>query len=275
MLVPCFGESGNLSRAIQKVLSNSETIILNRAEIASWIEEDGVDAISHFISTFREQPDGIFNAAGIIDPTKSTLDLNKVNFQLPRNLLEATNHLEIPLYTFGSIMERDETCRVSNNYLYSKRKFKSYIDSLDKAKKAFHLHFLVHTWYGVEKIPKHMFLGQIIKSLIEKKKFSMSSGTQMREYHHIEDDLKVVLDLVKNKRYGVIEINHGKPIELRNLAIAIYSHFDCMQFLSIDASINQDDESRASFYYGAVVDSKYHFRHQQAGVIQYIKELMQ
>lgn len=269
------GESGNLSRAIQKVLSNSETMVLNRAEIESWIEEDGVDTISNFISNLRELPEGVFNAAGIIDPAKSTLDLNRVNFQLPRNLLEATNHLEIPLYTFGSIMERDETCRVSNNYLYSKRKFKSYIDSLGKAKKGFHLHFLVHTWYGVEKIPEHMFLGQIVKSLIEKKTFSMSSGTQMREYHHIEDDIKVVLDLVKNKHYGVIEINHGTPIELRNLAIAIYSHFDCMQLLSIDASINQNDESRTSFYQGAVINSKYHFRDQKAGVVQYIKELMQ
>ena len=102
------GESGNLSRAIQKVLSNSETMVLSRAEITSWIEEDGVDAISNFISNLRELPEGVFNAAGIIDPAKSTLDLNRVNFQLPRNLLEATNHLEIPLYTFGSIMERDK-----------------------------------------------------------------------------------------------------------------------------------------------------------------------
>ena len=268
------GESGNLSKAIQKNLINSETMVLTRADIASWIEKDGVNAIMNFTANLPELPKGIFNAAGIIDPSKSLPDLYKVNFQLPRNLLEATNNQEIPLYTFGSIMERDQTCRVSNNYLISKRKFKSYVDDLDKAKKSFHLHFLVHTWYGVEKLPKHMFLGQIVQSLIERKNFTMSSGTQMREYHHIEDDIKVVLDLVRRKQYGVKEINHGMPIELRDLATAIFSYFDCMHLLSIDPSIDQDDESRTSFYQGAFINSSHQFREQKTGVINYIEELI-
>ena len=268
------GEKGNLSRAIQKKLHNSEVLVLNRKQISTWIAPDGVHEIKTFIASLHDEPQGIFNAAGIIDPTKSPLDLEMVNFQLPRNLLEATNDLSIPLYTFGSIMERDQNCRVSNRYLSSKRKFKSYLDELDKLKKSFHLHFLVHTWYGVEKLPEHMFLGQIAKSLKEKKHFAMSSGTQMREYHHVEDDIEVVFDLIQHQQCGEIEINHGIPIELKNLAIAIYSHFNYMQYLSIDASVNQDDESRTSFYQGAVVNSRYRFREQKAGVIEYLEKLV-
>lgn len=268
------GEKGNLSRAIQKKVNESEMLVLNRGQISSWIAKNGVDQIKTFIASLHEEPKGIFNAAGIIDPGKSLLDLETVNFQLPRNLLEATNDLSIPLYTFGSIMEKDRNCRVSNKYLSSKRKFRSYLDELDKSKRNFHLHFLVHTWYGVEKLPEHMFLGQIAKSIIEKKPFTMSSGTQMREYHHIEDDIEVVLDLIQHQQCGVIEINHGIPIELKDLATSIYSHFDCLQYLNIDTRINQVDESRTSFYQGAVINSKYRFREQKNGIIAYLEELI-
>lgn len=268
------GASGNLSQALQESLHHSETMVLSGRAITSWTEIDGVTAISNFLGNLGNKPQAIFNAVGIIDPRIALTQLNKINFNLPCNLLQATNKLQIPLYTFGSIMERDDTRMVSNNYLASKRNFRRFIDDLDIEQKRSHLHLLVHTWYGVKKLPGHMFLGQIVKSLVDKEIFTMTSGTQMREYHHIKDDMKVVLNLVKQQERGIIEINHGSPVELRKLATAIYKYFNSMQLLNINSHISPEDESGISFYRGTIVNSKHEFRDQIRGVIQYIEEFL-
>jgi len=268
------GASGNLSHALQKNFPKSETVILNSVDIASWIEPGGALAAKTFLANLNVQPKGIFNAAGIINPQASLDQLNMVNFVLPCNLLEASNELEIPLYTFGSIMERDDYCRASNNYLVSKRNFKHFIDDLDIEQKISHLHFLVHTWYGVNKLPEHMFLGQIVRSLREKKIFNMTSGTQMREYHHIQDDMKVVLDLINRREQGTIELNHGMPIELRSLANAIFTSFNCLELLNVDLNISSADESRSNFYKDAYVNPGYDYRDQIEGVTEYVRELL-
>lgn len=246
--------------------------ILPSSNVETWLEEDGAIEIQSFLSNLSHLPKAILNASGIINPSTPTWLLDKVNYQLPRNLLVATNNLKIPLYTFGSIMERNPQYISSNNYLASKRKFKGYIDNLDKSKKENHLHFLVHTWYGVKTLPNHMFLGQIIESLTRGTKFRMSSGIQMREYHHIEDDMGVILNSILQKVSGVLEINHGNPIELREIALAVFSHFDRIQDLEIDERLDSVDESKVEFYEGLEVTKPYRFRDQISGIIAFIEE---
>jgi nucleoside-diphosphate-sugar epimerase len=266
------GSTGNLSVALQDTLKDVSISILPSSSIKTWIEEDGESCIERFILNLSNPPKAILNATGIVNPNKPAGLLDKVNYQLPRNLLTAANRFSIPLYTFGSIMERNPHYITSNNYLASKRKFKSYIDTLDKSKKKSHLHFLVHTWYGVNTIPSHMFLGQIIESLSRRIKFRMSSGSQMREYHHIQDDMKVVLNSIQQKVFGVLEINHGNPIKLREIAMAVFSHFNSMQYLEIDSSLDSVDESRLDFFKGLKVTEPYHFRDQISGIISFVEE---
>ena len=266
------GSKGNLSTALQDTLKDMSILMLPSSSIETWLEEDGERDIESFLLNLSKLPTAILNATGIINPNEPAGFLNKVNYQLPRNLLTAANRFKIPLYTFGSIMERNPQYITSNNYLASKRRFKGYIDTLDKSRKENHLHFLVHTWYGVHTIPPHMFLGQMIESLTRRTKFRMSSGIQMREYHHIQDDMKVVLNSIQQKEFGVLEINHGNPIELREIAMAVFSHFDSMQFLEIDSSLDSVDESRVEFFEGLKVTEPYHFRGQISGIISFIEE---
>ena len=89
------------------------------------------------------------------------------------------------------------------------------------------LHCRLHTLYGGE--PKdHMFLGQIVNAIRSNSVFSMSSGEQLREYHHV-DDIAESLATIVNSDWSlwspILEINSGQPLKLLDLAMAIFNAF--------------------------------------------------
>ncbi len=127
-------------------------------------------------------------AGGITDPLVAVEKINYSNIEFPKRVIEATfDHSDFRYLTVGSIHENVELF-YNNNYLRSKLELGRLIEkkSYESNVKDRFLHLPLHTLYGGK--PKdHMFLGQIAKAIKNGTVFRMSSGLQLREYHHVED----------------------------------------------------------------------------------------
>ena len=67
-----------------------------------------------------------------------------------------------------------------------------------------------------------MFLGQILSALKNDEAFKMTSGCQLREYHHFLDDAEAIRTISGLKITGVVNLSHGKPVSLKDIAQASF-----------------------------------------------------
>jgi nucleoside-diphosphate-sugar epimerase len=228
------GRTGNLSLALQKEFRGHKIRVIGSEIANKWTVEGGHKQIKSDLEELSLKPNLILNAAGLINPTTHPSRLFNVNYQLPKNLdIYATGN-GIKLVTFGSVTENLENLSRSNPYLLSKRMYFEYL--LNKElHSAPSLHMQIHTWYGVPSYRPHMFLGQMLSALEKKSIFEMSSGLQLREYHHIDDDVNVFQDLLRRDASGIFEISHGETLSLKEIATAIFDAFDSRELLKIGA----------------------------------------
>jgi nucleoside-diphosphate-sugar epimerase len=93
-----------------------------------------------------------------------------------------------------------------------------------------------------------MFLGQIFHAITSKDMFYMSGGEQIREYHHIDDDAEAIVELTKNTGGGLIDISHGEPEKLKDIAISLFDHFNSRELLNIAArAADENDNTKLVF----------------------------
>ena len=105
------------------------------------------------------------------------------------------------------------------------------------------LHIRLHTLYGGVVKP-YMFLGQVLQSLRSGTPFSMSSGDQLREYHHVEDVGESVARLMGSGwREGAMDLSAGAPLSLASFAKAIYAHFGKERLLRIGSLPRPEGEN--------------------------------
>ena len=71
-----------------------------------------------------------------------------------------------------------------------------------------------------------MFLGGIYHALKNNLPFPMTSGEQLREYHHILDEVNAIDFLVQEENDEVINLSHGDPVRLCDLAMNIFIVFE-------------------------------------------------
>jgi hypothetical protein len=130
----------------------------------------------------------------LLDPKLPEELLLGVNYCLPQNIIKGTTKLGAKVITFGTVMELIRTTK--NPYIKSKITLSDYVEELStKSNKA--LHIQMHTLYGAGQPNSFMFLGQILDAILNNKPFHMTSGRQLREYHHIVDEAKVVKYMIK------------------------------------------------------------------------------
>src|SRR5262249_52218512 len=117
------------------------------------------------------------------------------------------------------------------------------------AKSCRFMHVRMHTIYG--SAPKaHMFLGQILTSLQNGTPFCMSSGEQLREYHHA-DDIAVAITgiLARQWDFGtIIELNSGNPVRLIDLARQVFRAFGREELLQVGALAGAEGENKARVF---------------------------
>jgi len=229
-VIHIIGTNGRLGSAIRLSVNGRSINLLPRSVYENWWKDDSIDDIRHFFSLQQSTKTSVLIAAGILDPKVSEEEHFKVNFFLPRNIIVATSDLGIRVVTFGTVSEHFQS--EVNSYIRSKKMLSDYIlSNPDLAKSTIHVR--LHTLFGGREPNDFMFLGKIYNSLALGHSMEMTSGRQLREYHHVDDDVSAIWKILKSDCTGAIDLNHGSPITLRDLAEYLFCRFNSGGSLSL------------------------------------------
>lgn len=239
-----FGSSGQIGRAFKRLALSDHRIKVKIVPIF-WSELvdnnilNSQKSLLDFIlkkSSSRNSIDFIF-ANGIINPQEDPKRIMFSNFEFPKKVIQATQHLLGTRYlTIGSIFENFEHTSTNNIYIRSKLELSRWMMNISKKPgndKRF-LHVRLHTLYG-DKPKPFMFLGQIAHSLKMQSDFCMTSGDQLREYHHVDDISGSFLNILcKDWNFSpIVQVNSGEPVRLADLANAIFEFYGKTNLLKI------------------------------------------
>ena len=272
-MILVIGSNGLVSTAIQQRFIDQDMVVVGSQIAKSWAVSDAESTIREFVNSLPIRPSKIINCAGLTDPKLPKQLHVDVNFELPKNLLNFSEEEDIDLITFGSVMENNPELCLQNPYLRAKEMFFSYISDRIKTNSKL-LHLQLHTLYGGKKLHSHMFLGQMFAALEKGGEFRMTDGLQLREYHHIDDDIQALTRIIDTKRYGIVEISHNEKLTLRSIAEFVFSEFNVASKLKLGelpnpsielytSEINLDSDARQEG-----------FRSTLPGITDYLRELL-
>lgn len=260
------GTTGNFSRQLQQLIPEHKRLMLGKEIFETWNESQEIRALESKEYQIQKG-DYLINTIGITSPNYSLESLRRVNLEFPKYLYHLSKKFELNLITLGSVHENYPNLFLNNNYMIVKKELKSFLEENSYANS---FHFQFHTWYGGARLKKEMFLGQIITALRNNSIFLMSSGKQIREYHHIEDDALCLLDVLTYANFGRQVIEHGNPLTLQEIAFHIFSYFDRTHLLRFDLNNSQFDD----LYLMTVLEpikTKCSFRSTLDGIIKYVE----
>ena len=253
-LIILFGSSGQIGRAVKRIALSDHRI---KAKIVPIFWSELADnnilnsqkSLLDFIlekSSSQNSIDFIF-ANGIINPQEDPERIMFSNFEFPKKVIQATQHLLSTRYlTIGTIFENFEHTSTNNIYIRSKLELSRWMMNISKkpgsAKRL--LHVRLHTLYG-DKPKPFMFLGQIVHSLKMQSDFCMTSGEQLREYHHVDDISSSFLNILcKEWNFSpIVQVNSGEPVRLVDLANAIFEFYGKTDLLKIGALQSPNGEN--------------------------------
>jgi nucleoside-diphosphate-sugar epimerase len=161
----------------------------------------------------------------------------------------------------------------SNAYLKSKTLYFQYFKNIHNPKVG-NIHLQLNTLYGGKKYHPHMFLGQLIESIKKDVEFKMSNGSQIREYHHVKDDVQALVSLIYSAHSGIIAINHNERIPIRKIAEYVFSELDKTHLLRIGDLPSPEIEQY--FYNEARSETPqdFGFRETLPGVLEFVREIL-
>ncbi len=272
-MIVIVGSRGNLSLALQSVFESNDLHIVGSEMANNWTKNGGDQKIEIDLNNLGVTPRLIINSAGLIDPNFEPARLNAVNFQLPKNLKLYSQRTGVKIVTFGTVMENFEEFSKSNSYLRSKRNYFEYLSS-DNPSKNNSLHLQIHTWYGGESLHAHMFLGQMFSALLKKQEFEMSSGIQLREYHNIFDDVAAVQFLLENDAHGILQINHGEALRLKDIACTVFDAFGANDLLKFGRKESSKFENTQRKFQPTELLRSLYFRKTCPGIIEDFQKLL-
>jgi nucleoside-diphosphate-sugar epimerase len=234
------GERGEIGTKINECLPTNSLRVLDKTTVREWITgKEKLIREDLLVNSPRDSSIGyIFYCVGNTNPQAAEDSLSTLNFELPRSILRATVDLPFRLVTFGSVHENS---KINNPYMLSKKKFYDFI--LDQGANYSWNHFQLHTLYS-EILPKsHMFLGQMLNAIKAKEKFRMSSGNQLRQFHHSTDVVKAIISSIPSLGgNSVSQVAGGDSIRLIDLATRVYAEMDAFELLEVGALGDQENE---------------------------------
>lgn len=271
-MIHIIGANGRIGSAIRSSSNPRSLNLLSRSDYQNWWKDDSVEDIRHFFSTYQSSKTSVLIAAGILDPKMSKDEHLKTNFLLPRNIIAATADLGIRVMTFGTISEHFQS--EANSYIRSKKMLSDYIlTNSDLTKMTIHVR--LHTLYGGSEPNHFMFLGQIYDSLTMGQQMSMTSGRQLREYHHVDDDVSAIWKILDSDFVGAIDLNHGSPITLRNLAEYLFRRFDCESLLNLGSLPEPNAENYENVFRPHSLYENIDFRLSLPAIGDYIRDSLE
>lgn len=270
------GNNGNLSLSIQegiKNLSHVEAKVIPSVDIRRVDKKhDFLDLIVRQLGDSDTPQTYVVNTCGLVSPEIDSEMLSYANVELNFELAAAAVHLGIKFVSFGSIMELFPDICHSNPYLNSKLTAFRMMQNLPSEKI---LHFRLHTLYAGRRMHPKMFLSQLYEAVRSNKDFHMTPGNQLREYHHIDDDVDLVLKLIDRGITGTIEVSHGLPQKLIEIATQVYSVFLPHRNVISDLANPLFEQFEHRFEKSPLLENLgANFRHPQQGIVDYFNILL-
>ncbi|SDX27522.1 dTDP-4-dehydrorhamnose reductase [Pseudomonas syringae] len=262
------GSRGRLGQAIAEQYPASGVTCIDRAVYERWAEPESVSAIADYFSDYAQVGAVVYVCSGLLDPRLPAQQLHAVNFKLPHNIITAVASAGVRVVTFGTAMERTLT---SNPYVQSKLLLSQFVESIGNGDLK-PLHVRIHTLYGSGQPSPFMFLGQIVSALHAGTPFEMTQGRQLREYHHVVDDAVAIKSLVDSHVEGIIELSHGMPVSLGDLAKAIFKAFDKTHLLRLGALPEPTQENFSHVFERPEALKGIVFRDSLESVVDYMKK---
>lgn len=233
------GARGRLGQSLVARCQARDVIALDRQDYDKWWQNGADLEVSRY---FERAPLGsiVVVPAGVLDPSASAEVHQHVNVDLPRNLIEGATRIGLRVVTFGTIME--QLAAHSNPYVRSKAALGRFVAERVAGGDDV-LHLQVHTLFGVGQPSPHMFLGQMLAALKQGQPFEMTPGRQLREYHHVEDDVSALQLLLSTRTRGVVALSHGEPRTLHDIAIHVFESLGRLDLLRLGARPEPPDDN--------------------------------
>jgi len=265
------GGNARLAKALVNHYSLDVCNCLKREVYEDWSDKNNRSLIRDFFESKMIKDSIIFITSGVLNSNENPELINKVNYHLPWNIMKALDGCDVKIVTFGTILEK--LADSSNNYVKSKIRLSDKINAY-RSKSTKVTHFRIHTLYGYGYPSEFMFLGQLFNAIKNEEKFNMSSGHQIREYHHLDDVTEAVDIILSKNREGVTEITSGNGIRLRDLAIGIFEALNAKNLLNIGSLDIQHKDKFSNDYIKnedlALVD----FRNPIKGICDYLRPIL-
>lgn len=263
------GANGRLGKKLASAFSDN-VICMERALYENWWRDNSIDDIAYYFERVGDRnPSTLYIASGILDPSRAIEEHNRINYLLPINLIQGAAKVGIRTITFGTVMEQWDNNTV-NPYVASKIRLSNFVRQFSRGEVS-PLHIRMHTLYGGGPPNAFMFLGQMLKSIKTKTVFKMSSGEQLREYHHIDDDIMAILSLQDSGKSGLIHLSHGKPLSLKEIATHVFGAFQCSELLDIGALPQPYKEHKDIFFRRTSSLGFIPFRESLSGIVAYFR----
>ena len=263
------GSRGRLGQAIAHQYADCGIVSLDRATYKDWTKPGVADLVSQYFEKSADQGATVFVASGLLDPGLPQADLFSVNYHLPKNVIDGASKLGNKVITFGTVMER--LVELKNPYIQTKAALGKYVYSLAEAGKSV-VHLQIHTLYGVGQPSPFMFLGQMLDSIRNDTPFKMTSGRQLREYHHLADDAKAIRLIEETATSGVVNVSHGKPLSLKTIAENVFNALGKDVLLHVGALPEPPEENYNRIFQPSEIMQQVPFRDSLTAVVQYMKE---
>jgi nucleoside-diphosphate-sugar epimerase len=263
------GGNGRLGRAIAERYADTQPSSLQRSVYEPWAKPGAADVIARYFE--RHAGDAtVFVASGLLDPRLPKDELLGVNYWLPRNIVDGAGRQGIKVVTFGTVMEA--LIDSSNNpYVASKKALCEYIGEVASANVPA-LHFQIHTLYGAGLPSPSMFLGQIFAAIEKNEPFRMTSGQQLREYHHFDDEALAIRKIVSSRSFGVTDLSHGKPTPLKAIAEAVFASVGKRHLLEVGALPDPVSDNYDKVFPLTPRLETIEFRNAIQGTVEYMKQ---
>jgi nucleoside-diphosphate-sugar epimerase len=267
-MIYLIGCRGRLGKAIRAFYQDVDVVAVDRRVYQDWWQDGSADFASRYFANCTSPNSVVYVTAGLLDPRLPQVEHLKINYLLPKHIVEGATRSGLRVVTFGSVMEKLITNQ--NSYIHSKAMLGNYIANLSLTDH-YQTHFRVHTLYG-EGVPSpFMFLGQIYRALKDQSVFEMSPGNQLREYHHIHDEVSAIDALVKSGANGVVDLSHGEPVSLKEIAEDIFAAFNCENLLRVGALPEPEEENYETIFERLDVLREIKFRETRPGIVSYLK----
>lgn len=263
------GSRGRLGQAIAAEYTDSGIISLDREIYEDWSQPGAADLVSRYFEKHSVEHGTVFVASGLLDPRQSPEDLFRVNHTLAKNVIDGATKLGLKVITFGTVMEG--LLQSKNPYIQSKTALGEYVGAVaDHSKPVTHVQ--IHTLYGQGQPSSFMFLGQMLAAILANQEFKMTSGRQLREYHHLADEAAAIRQIEEFSAPGVINLSHGQPNSLKAIAEAVFDSFGKIDLLRIGALPEPADENYHRILPPTDVVSRIPFRGSLPSIVGYMQE---